>query len=152
MYHLCTTLWKALVEASPHPNTFLSSFCNQSTTTEGKNSQLGEEQDRVGATQLHIKGYSEWATLLERMELKCSSKAAPNTSAWGRRAVKCEKVGGAGAPSVLVKSDRTEEPDLVVRQWPVTLQAHIYFLFYKIKTTNSCLGDLISKECDRKSP
>lgn len=35
--------------------------------------------------------------------------------------------------AILVKSDRTEEPDPVVRQWLGTLQAHIYFLFHKMK-------------------
>lgn len=39
----------------------------------------------------------------------------------------------------------------MVRQWPVTLQAHIYLLFYKMKTTNSCLVGIISTECESHS-
>lgn len=80
LHNQCTTLWKVLVEAFPHP--FLSSFHNEFTTTEGKNTQLSGEQDRAGATQLHSKGYSEWATLLEMMDLKCSSPGAPSTVTW----------------------------------------------------------------------
>lgn len=49
------------------------------------------------------------------------------------------------------KSDKTEDPDLVVKQWPVALQAHIYLFFYKMKTTNSCFGGIISKECESHS-
>lgn len=35
--------------------------------------------------------------------------------------------------AILVKSNRTEEPDPVVRQQLGTLQAPIYFLFHKMK-------------------
>lgn len=76
----CTALWKAAVETSPHPNTLFLSPLKQSTTAEGRNTQLSREQDRPGATQFHIKGHSGQATLSERMELKCSRPAASSTA------------------------------------------------------------------------
>lgn len=33
----------------------------------------------------------------------------------------------------------------------MTLQAHIYLLFYKIKIINACLGGITIKECDGHS-